>query len=439
MAKKFVRGVTGIEDIESYDKTLTNVNDILSDGENTYVHTKKGKNEFYYKLTDGVSSVNSTGGTISVEKSDDGSLKLDTNPKKVLEHENLAVGDGLSVSHSGNISKIQLDPSLKNAVKGLKKISKAADVVAPYNDLNTLPVNTVVTYAYSDGVFNKPTGLVAGGYTVMTVNYDSNTKGGAFQMLVAPADGTYMRVNWGIGSVWQTWEKIVTEKYLSQNIDVEPFKPSLALFEKIGVIGDSYASGEIYPDGNLVDKYSISWGQILARKNGVSCTNFSVGGITTRNWLINEYGLTKLNATEAQNLYYISLGINDKGKLGLDYLGSEADMDSGADTFYGNYAKIIKAVQAKAPYAKIILIDSAWSTGETDPFFVATKNIATKFGLPLIKHSDDKYLASSQFKNDLMSQGHPVAISYAGMASAFEKLTMKAIRDNIAYFRDYRG
>ena len=32
MAKKFVRGVTGVEDIESFDKSLTNVNDIVSDG-----------------------------------------------------------------------------------------------------------------------------------------------------------------------------------------------------------------------------------------------------------------------------------------------------------------------------------------------------------------------------------------------------------------------
>ena len=325
------------------------------------------------------------------------------------------------------------------SIKGLKQITTSADIVAPYNDLNTLPGNTVLTYAYSVGVSNTPTGIAAGGYTVMTVNYDSNTKGGAFQILVAPGDGTYIRVNWGIGSVWQPWEKIVTEKYLSQNIDVEPFKPSLALFEKIGVIGDSYASGEIYPDGNLVDKYSISWGQILARKNGVSCTNLSKGGLTTRNWLTDNMGLSKLNSSEPQNLYYISLGINDAYRLGTGYIGTESDMDSGADTFYGNYAKIINAIKVKAPYAKIILIDSAQSTGETDPFFVATKNIATKFGLPLIKHSDDPYLASSQFKNDLMSHGHPVAISYAAMASAFEKLTIKAIRDNIAYFKDYRG
>lgn len=70
MAKKFVRGVTDVENIESYDKTLTNVNDILSDGQDTFVHTKKGKNESYYKLTDSVKQVESTDSTLTISKED---------------------------------------------------------------------------------------------------------------------------------------------------------------------------------------------------------------------------------------------------------------------------------------------------------------------------------------------------------------------------------
>jgi hypothetical protein len=54
MAKKFVRGVTGVDNIDKFDKSLTNVNDIISDGQDTYVHTKKGKVESYFKLTDGL-------------------------------------------------------------------------------------------------------------------------------------------------------------------------------------------------------------------------------------------------------------------------------------------------------------------------------------------------------------------------------------------------
>lgn len=110
MAKKFVRGVTDVDDIEKFDKTLTNVNDLVSDGKNTYVHTKKGKNEFYYKVTDGVTSVNSTGGTINIEKSDDGALKLDINPQKVLEHDNLNVGEALTKVHSENTTILDVNP-----------------------------------------------------------------------------------------------------------------------------------------------------------------------------------------------------------------------------------------------------------------------------------------------------------------------------------------
>ena len=135
MAKKFVRGVTGIEDIESYDKTLTNVNDILSDGQDTYVHTKKGKNESYYKLTDGLKyvtsdnndlitvtkddttntvtlhpkhdtkkeqSIESTRETVTIQKGANGTsetTKVDTNAQKVLEHDNLKVGSYLTKTH----------------------------------------------------------------------------------------------------------------------------------------------------------------------------------------------------------------------------------------------------------------------------------------------------------------------------------------------------
>lgn len=328
-----------------------------------------------------------------------------------------------------------------NGLAGDRKIYAPEVLIPPYDDLNTLPVNTIVLYSYPHGVSNMPSG-VGGGATVLTYNYAGESEiSGAVQILTASNGDIYTRNFWGLPGkdTWNTWQKIVTEKDLSQNIDTDPFQPSLALFEKIGVIGDSYASGEIYPGGIPDDKYSVSWGQILARKNGVTCTNFSRGGLTTRSWLTDNMGLSKLNSSEPQNLYYISLGINEDYKMGTGYIGTEADMDSGADTFYGNYAKIIKAVQAKAPYAKIIIIDYAWAKSDTDPYFVATKNIATKFGLPLIKHRDDGFLSSDKFKHELMEYGHPVAISYAAMASAFEKLTIKAIRDNIAYFKDYRG
>ena len=324
---------------------------------------------------------------------------------------------------------------------GERQIASPNDLVPPYNDLNTLKPNTILTYAHYGEVANKPDVNYTGGATVQTISYASSAFPGTFQILIQKDGTMYTRIYWYISgsNQWTPWQKSLSDKDLPSSIDTEPFQPSVALFEKIGVIGDSYSSGEIYPDGVKADKYNLSWGQIMARKNGVTCTNFSKGGLTTRSWLTDEMGLSKLNNSEPQNLYYINLGINDNSKLGTAYLGSETDIDSGADTFYGNYAKLIKAVKAKAPHSKIILIDSAWTNSDTDPFFVAIKTIASRFNLPLIKHRDDPFLASSKFKQDLMVQGHPVAISYAGMASSFERLTLKAIRENIAYFKDYRG
>ena len=145
MAKKFVRGVTGIEDIESYDKTLTNVNDILSDGQDTFVHTKKGKTESYYKLTDSLKSITSdnsdlitvtkddttntatihpkhdaqkeqsiesTRSTITIQKGTNGTsetTKVDTNPQKVLEHDKLMGDFGITKVTSNDTSKIGIE------------------------------------------------------------------------------------------------------------------------------------------------------------------------------------------------------------------------------------------------------------------------------------------------------------------------------------------
>ena len=146
MAKKFVRGVTGVEDIESFDKTLTNVNDIVSDGQDTYVHTKKGKTESYYKLTDSLKSISSedsdlltvssdettntatlhpkhdtkkeqllesTRSTVTIQHGENATTettKIDTNPQKVLEHEKLLTGYGINKTLNNDTSTLYLQP-----------------------------------------------------------------------------------------------------------------------------------------------------------------------------------------------------------------------------------------------------------------------------------------------------------------------------------------
>ena len=126
MAKKIVRGITDVKTITNQDFDTNNVNDLLSDGQYNYIHRKKGKTEEYHNLTDNIKTISSdntellsvtnynkttntallspkhdaqkeqvlesTRDTISIHHGTNGTAEkttVDTNPKKVLEHENL--------------------------------------------------------------------------------------------------------------------------------------------------------------------------------------------------------------------------------------------------------------------------------------------------------------------------------------------------------------
>ena len=126
MAKKFVRGITDVKTINNQDFDTNNVNDLLSDGQYNYIHRKKGKNEEYHNLTDNIKTISSdntellavtnnnkttntatlhpkhdaqkeqllesTRNTITINHGTNGTAEkttVDTNPQKVLEHENL--------------------------------------------------------------------------------------------------------------------------------------------------------------------------------------------------------------------------------------------------------------------------------------------------------------------------------------------------------------
>jgi hypothetical protein len=61
----------------------------------------------------------------------------------------------------------------------------------------------------------------------------------------------------------------------------ESYFSTLSVFERFGVIGDSYASGYVASPKGYGGEH-LSWGKILARMCGNTCTNFSKGGLSTR-------------------------------------------------------------------------------------------------------------------------------------------------------------
>lgn len=178
MGKKFVRGITDIKEINKQDFDTNNVNDLLSDGEHNYIHRKKKDNsEEYHNLTNNLKTItsdntdlisvtnynNSTNtatlhpkhdtqkeqtleskrNTVTIEHAANATsetTKVDTNPAKVLEHDNLIAGDNLTKSHSGDTT------TLKVADNFTQRVTQAeTDITALQNNKqNTLVSNTSV-------------------------------------------------------------------------------------------------------------------------------------------------------------------------------------------------------------------------------------------------------------------------------------------------------
>lgn len=313
MAKKFVRGVTGIEDIESYDKTLTNVNDILSDGQDTYVHTKKGKTESYYKLTDSLKSIisdnselitvtkddtkgtvtihpkhdtqkeqpiESTRGTVSIQKGGNETsetTKVDTNPQKVLEHDNLLTDYGISKDTSGNTTKLGDEYT---------RIEYSFDL----NNLRNGKVRGVsLINSPKDNTWFFVTGYTEFGYAIQEA-----------KELLSQNTTTYRRTKFN--NVWGPWREQVGDKSVIDNLLAQK-QNTITNNTSIGVNGSGLQ--QLY---SLKQTYNVTGGLLKTHVKSVSQNtsvstveeefNFIVKinqGVSSVNFTLNTHDTTKFS------------------------------------------------------------------------------------------------------------------------------------------------
>lgn len=303
----------------------------------------------------------------------------------------------------------------------------------PYDDADTIPVNTVVSIVSSSLVANMPES--SGDGTLITLK-NAASADGKVQLYITAKDRMYWRLWWNGGSprAWQCIDP--ADRY-----DPQTQWCTLGIFPRIGVIGDSFASGYIVANGHGTEHYDLSWGQIIARRNGVNCTNYSRGGLWTRTWLTDSSGLPKMETSDPDDLYLLALGINDVGNGGASYLGTPDDMtdnpDDNPNTFYGNYARIIAKIHAHALNAKIVIMTMAREGGVNSDYNAAIKLIAEHHAIPCIVQRDDQFFTSNFYTG--MIGGHPLATTYGGMALAIERLFSKCAIAHVDYFKDYIG
>lgn len=300
-----------------------------------------------------------------------------------------------------------------------------------YGNADNLPVGSIVTYiAETQGTaFNFPFGT--NGCTIMTYAANNNVNYNVYCQL-AMGQGGLLAYRYKF-SKWGDWYTVEPKSAFS----VSQFDyVTISMFEKWGAIGDSFTSGGIYGVEGVTDGmyYNVSYPRIIGRKNGVEVTNYSQSGATVSSWLSNAtIGLPKLLTDDAKDLYTIMLGINES----TDNVGTIEDITSdytqNPNTFYGNMARVIEQIKVHAPKSKIVLVKPPITAGEIK---TAIQDIAEHYGIAWFDLTSDPYI-SSDFYKDNQATYHPVAITYSGMAMAFERQLTKCIQEFASYFFDY--
>lgn len=323
-------------------------------------------------------------------------------------------------------------------------ISITNDSIAQKYDYDLNNMNSLGIYSIqfsSSNWQNAPFLPTLGSLIYFTPN--SNMNIGQMQIFISNNNVIYHRIKWS-GGKWSNWSKEVTLDDISN--ENSNYLDLYKSFLKVGVIGDSLASGECIARNNgdlvYVDNYDVSWGQYMARSSGNKYINFSKGGLNTKTWLTSDVGLSKVLNTDNQcDLYYIGLGVNDYLNNNVP-IGSIDDIDinncdTNPDTFYGNYAKIISKIKESYPTVKFFCMTMPRSTEAAQPYNQAIRDIVNLF--------DNTYLLDLyEFRNLYEKPGfiksqeraqHYNSIAYNYMAQIIALETSKYMYNNKNEFK----
>ena len=251
MAKKIVRGITDVKTINNQDLDTNNVNDLLSDGQYNYIHRKKGKSEEYHNLTDNIKTISSdntdllavtnnnkttnsatlhpkhdaqkeqvlesTRNTLNIHHGTNGTdekTTVDTNPAKVLEHDNLQTTYGVSKSTSGNVTTLGVE------------YTKVADGFDLNNFFNGCVKSDRFTNSPKDNAWFFVRAYYDGNYAIQD----------AVALTLGGNNRTFRRLRYD--GVWGAWREQVTDKSTLDNLLAQK-QNTLTAFGGISITGNS--------------------------------------------------------------------------------------------------------------------------------------------------------------------------------------------------------
>lgn len=220
-------------------------------------------------------------------------------------------------------------------------------------------------------------------------------------------------------------------------------------FAKFGVIGDSLSVGYMGDSSGTAHGRNIyySWGQVLARRYGNKCLNFGFSGATTETWYTNEtHG--KVELVQEQNkcqAYVVGLGVNDtvtESNVGNANDINLSDYTQNANTFYGNYAKVLQTIMETAPTAYIFVFTIPKTKG-TNRFSEiknnAIKGVVAKLASDrvfVIETNDYSELFNLDVITDNSYSSHYTAIGYANIATINAIMLSDCMNSNADKLKD---
>jgi len=148
-----------------------------------------------------------------------------------------------------------------------------------------------------------------------------------------------------------------------------------AIFRTIAFVGDSLSSGEFESRNaqgqpGYHDWFEYSWGQYIARKNGLTAYNFSRGGMTAKEYM-ESFGQANgfWNPELAAQAYVIALGVNDLLNAGWE-MGSVEDVtdnwQENPKTFAGYFGGLVQRYKEIQPQAKFFFLTMPHDGGPRD-------------------------------------------------------------------------
>ena len=223
-----------------------------------------------------------------------------------------------------------------------------------------------------------------------------------------------------------------------------------AIFRTMAFVGDSLSSGEFQtrkPDGSFGyhDLYEYSWGQFIARKNGLKAYNFSKGGMTAKCYIesfAQERGFW--DPDKACQAYVIAMGVNDIYNQKMP-IGDKADITATefpqGRPYISYYAEIVRRYKQISPDAKFFFVtfpnegsnrNPAVSDAMVDAMYALAEHFENAYVIDLYKYGP---VFDDAFREKYFLYGHMTPAGYLYFANLMDSYIDYIIRTNPADFK----